>query len=324
MEKLFFEITTLLTAARVKKDEPMATHTAFRAGGKAGIYVEVDKTEELIAVVKHAYENQIPVKMLGSGTNMLVVDGGFPGVIIKNNCRRFEVLSRPAQLGQLSYSSQVVLYCEAGALLNQVVRYTIDEGLSGLEYQLGLPGTVGGGVYMNSQYPPLPAFVGDHVKSARILTESGEVKEVNQDYFQFRFDFSQLQKTQEILLSVVFELTPFEKHLLWGRGQEASHSRIAEQPRGVGNGMTFRNMEITAMDESSGRLGKPRVEDVLIESGALQITSGGVKLYEKRYNYILNMEYAKVSDVVNLATQIKNRVNDASGAQLHFEGHVVG
>src|SRR2546423_15039549 len=100
--------------------------------------------------------------------------------------------------------SRAAVYSESGVLVNQLVRYTIDQGMGGLEYFLGLPGTVGGAVYINASYPKASVSLGNALLSAKVLTSYGDIREVSNSYFLFAFDSSYLQKTQEILLSAVF------------------------------------------------------------------------------------------------------------------------
>ncbi len=257
---------------------------------------------------------------------MIVSEKGIKGIVIKNNCRRFEVMSMSGRMtGQHMDVSNARVYCESGALLNQVVRFTIEQGLSGLEYQLGLPGTAGGGVRMNSMFHGEQRHtVGDNVVGGKILKNTGDIIEVDREYFQFGFDYSSLQKSDDILLTVTFAMQPMDKKVLWERGQMAVTKRVSEQPRDMGVWYTYRNMVVTHLTESSSRLGIPDIQTILEEIDAFSLTEKDVKIFQKRYNYLLNSGNATSKDVEKLIEKIKEKARTITGVELHFEPHVVG
>lgn len=326
MQNLILKLESMLGPGRVKTQESMQAHTAFRSGGNAAIYLELDKLEDIIQVVRLAWEAGIAVTVLGAGTNSIVSSSGITGLVIKNNCRRFEVMRISGKMtGQQMDMSNAQLYCESGAILNQVVRYTIDQGFSGLEYQLGLPGTVGGGVRMNAMYSgKTESFVGDTVLSGKVLKRSGEIVEMHRDDFQFGFDFSSLQSSEDILLSVTFGLQPMDKKILWERGQTAVTYRMSEQPRTITTGYTYRNIKIIGLTESSSRLGIPDVQSIFEEIDAFSLSEKDVKIFEKRYNYLLNMGAADGVDVKTLIATIKQKAQEKCGVLVHFESHIIG
>lgn len=113
------------------------------------------------------------------------------------------------------------VYAQAGVLMNQLVRFTIEEGLSGLEYQLGLPGTVGGAIYTNAKYKPKYLPVNKVLQSVTLLSESGEVQTYNGEVPYFVYTDEDWSESKDVILSVVFKLAPLDKKILWERAQEA-------------------------------------------------------------------------------------------------------
>jgi UDP-N-acetylmuramate dehydrogenase len=137
----------------------------------------------------------------------------------------------------------VYVEADSGVLFNTLVRFTVDEGLGGLEVHLGLPGTVGGAIYMNSKWTNPVTYVGDALYQATILTPENEVMIVDRSYFRFAYDTSIIQKTRDIVLRVVFALIPGQKDKIWKTANQCIAYRRERQPQGVKSpGCTFRNL----------------------------------------------------------------------------------
>lgn len=311
--------------ARIRQNEPMSLHTTFKIGGPAEFYIDVDKVDDLVIAVNTARELKIPFFVLGGGSNIIVADHGIKGLVIKNNCRRFEVMMLSGRIkNQKMDVNKALVYAEAGAIMNQLVRFTIEQGLGGLEYQLGLPGTVGGGVCMNSNFPKKGVYVGDCVFKAKILDNSGEIKEVDQSYFKFAYDKSILQETGEVLLSVVFKLEPTDTKILWERGTEALNYRSETQPKGASAGCTFRNISIV---EAMSIPTPERITSAgyLIDKAGLKGKRiGDAMISDKHANFILNMGNAKAQEVTELVELMKSEAFKKFGAHLEMEVRRVG
>lgn len=314
---------------RLKLDEPMSLHTTIKIGGPALFYVDTEKIDELISLVQAAYEQDIDVLVVGGGSNMIVSDKGFDGLVIKNNCRKFDVMSMTGKMknreeGWKMDVDSAYVFAEGGTIMNQLVRFTIEQGLAGLEYQLGLPGTVGGGIHMNSNWAKASSFVGDHVYRVRLLTFEGEVKEVDASYFEFGYDHSILQKKPEIVLSVIFKLLPSDKKVLWERATKALEDRSASQPKNIVSGCTFRN---TSIAEST----QVPVSDKVIAAGYL-IEKAGMKdkkidnamISGLHANFLVNTGGATSSEIVTLVNTAKEEVLQRCGVHLNLELYGVG
>ncbi|MDO8658596.1 MAG: UDP-N-acetylmuramate dehydrogenase [Candidatus Levybacteria bacterium] len=328
MDKNLQELQKLF-GSKIRIDEPMSKHTTFKIGGPAQYYVDVENIDDLVKAVNTSRRLKIPFFILGGGSNIIVSDSGVKGLMIKNNCRKIEVTSVVGKVKNKSAGGGIdidkaLVFAQSGVIMNQLVRYTIDEGLSGLEYQLGLPGTVGGAIYMNSNFPRKGVFVGDCVYKAKLLTESGEIKDVENSYFNFAYDKSILQQSREILLSVIFNLKHLDKKILWERGTEALNYRTETQPKGVSAGCTFRNISIV------DALRIPTPENItsagylIDKSGLKGKRVGDAMISEKHANFILNMGEARAEDVVSLINLIKSEVKKKFGVDLHLEVKTLG
>lgn len=316
MDKAIRELQKAFGESRVGLSELMGTHTTFKIGGPAQVYLELDSIDALVKAVSIARKVDLPVFILGGGSNIIVADHGIKGLVIKNNCRRFKLISMK---GKVAF-----VYAESGVIMNQLVRFTIEHGLGGLEYQLGLPGTVGGAVFMNSNFPKKGVYVGDCLYQAKLLASDGGIKEVDRAYFQFGYDKSILQETHEIVLSVIFSLIPMDKKVLWERGMEALQYRNETQPKGASAGCTFRNISIVEALKvptpnsitSSGYL--------IDKAGLKGRRIGDAMISDKHANFILNMGKAKGEDVVSLVEFMKDEVFRKFGVHLALEVRTVG
>lgn len=192
----------------------------------AKLYVEVERIDDLINITKQAGMRKIPFYIIGTGSLTNLPTGQINGLLMKNNCRKFDIFTMSGKMreGQMGISNTLV-YAESGTIMNQLVRFTIEEGYSGLEYHLGLPGTVGGAIYTNARYTPKNIYINDFVEKIKILNKGGEIQEVNGDYFISRAK-SNFSQVENIILSSVFRLVPEDKKLLWQRANESAEYRI--------------------------------------------------------------------------------------------------
>jgi len=319
------ELEKIFGATRIRQNEPMSAHTTFKIGGPAEFYIEVSSVDDLIKAVQTAHKLEIPVFIFGGGSNVIVADHGIKGLVIKNNCRRFEVMGMTGKVkNQKIDFDRALVYAESGVIMNQLVRFTIDQGLGGLEYQLGLPGTIGGGVYMNSNFPRKGVYVGDFLYRAKLIDKEGTIKEVDNAYFHFAYDKSILQETGEILLHAIFKLEKMDKKILWDRGTEALTYRSSTQPKGASAGCSFRNISIV----EALKIPTP---DRITSAGYL-IDKAGLKgkrigdamISDMHANFILNMGNAKANDIVTLVDLMKAEVYKKFGVHLVLEVKTVG
>lgn len=210
----------------IKKTKPIGLKENQENKFSAKLYIEIDRIDNLIKVITEARLHKIPFFIVGAGSWIETPNEEINGLIIKNNCRRFDLLGIKGKIKeqQVGIESKIV-YAESGAIFNQITRFTIEEGLGGLEYQLGLPGTVGGAVYTNARYTPKKIYVIDSIEKIRIINEQNEIQEVNKNYFTSH-PFAEFSPAKDVILTVVFRLSTGDKKTLWERGNEAVAYRI--------------------------------------------------------------------------------------------------
>lgn len=322
-------LKSALGELRVFQDEPLAKHTYFKIGGSAKYFFEAKSTEDLILALKTAFENQIPYTILGAGANVLVADTGFDGLVIKNRTEGIKLVGIKGTIGKTGRGiKNALVWCASGTLMNQLARFTIDNNLSGLEFLLSVPGTIGAGIKINAHFEVEKGeFIGSKLVSAAIFDpKSTEVKNVDHDYFDFSYDHSNIQDTGEIVLEAVFKLdAAISKEKLWQKATSDVKRRNEEQPIGVAcSGCIFRNIS----PDDAKRLATPNLTTstgYIIEALGLKGTKiGGAQISEKHANYILNVDNATASDVLKLIKLVKEKAKNTYSLDLNEEIFFVG
>lgn len=229
MNKIREQLEEAIGKRHIHEHEELSAHTLLEQGGPAEFYIEIDKQDELVAIVRKARALSLPVFVLGGGSFVTIPDKGVSGLVIKNNCHHFDKMSlRGTIKGNELGVQDVMISAESGVLLNQLVRFTLEEGLEGLEYQLGMPGTIGGAIATNAKYssPTVSAkYVKDYLYSIRILDEVGGIQTYTKDLPYFVPLEDEMLETKDIILSVVFRLMLGNKTWLWEHGKEAVEYR---------------------------------------------------------------------------------------------------
>jgi UDP-N-acetylenolpyruvoylglucosamine reductase len=310
---------------RIRLNELLAGYTTFKIGGPADLFFEAVSRQDLVDIVLLARKHSIPIFVLGGGTNILIRDKGIRGLVVKNSTRHIVTRAAQGSIQKGLISRRVFVEAESGAIFNTLVRYTIDEGLSGLEMHLGLPGTVGGAMYMNSKWTRPQAFVGDVVYQAEILTQRGEVKVTPQRYFHFGYDSSTIQKTKDIVLTVTFNLLKTNDDRLWNVANESIRYRRATQPQGVSSaGCTFKNVPQSTVTS----LGLPKDATsagyLIDHAGMKGKIIGDAEVSQVHANFIVNKGHARASDVIELIGTTKEKVKKQFGVTLEEEIILVG
>jgi UDP-N-acetylenolpyruvoylglucosamine reductase len=310
---------------KVKEQEPLGPYTTFKIGGPADLFFDAKTVDELVFAVGEARKLGVDVFVLGGGTNILIGDKGIRGLVVKNNTSGIKVKGMKGQVSTGNNSRIVYVEAETGVVINKLVRFTAEEGLKGLEMHLGLPGTVGGAIYMNSKWTKPHGYVGDPVAQAEILTPDGKREIVSKEYFQFAYDFSTIQKTRDIVLSVVFALTSDTKENLWNIANESIGYRRTSQPQGVKSaGCTFQNVS-DAIVMAKGLPKEATSAGFLVDHAGLKgLQIGKAQISPMHANFIVNLGGATASDVLQLIDRAKQQVKLQFGVDLIEEIVPVG
>lgn len=275
--------------------EPMSRHTTFRIGGPAQAYVTPGSEEELAAVVRLCEKQDIPWRILGNGSNLLVSDQGIKGVVI-------------AMEGVWSYArAEGNMICAgAGELLSRAARLALEHSLSGMEFASGIPGSVGGALVMNAG--AYGSEIKDILKSARVMTAEGEVLELPARELELGYRASCIPERGYTVLEASFELKPGDQAAIGDRMKELAARRREKQPLEYPSaGSTFKRPEGCY----AGRL--------IEEAGLRGFGIGGARVSEKHCGFVVNGGDATASDVMALCGHIKEAVREKSGVELEME-----
>ncbi|MFZ2025146.1 MAG: UDP-N-acetylmuramate dehydrogenase [Microgenomates group bacterium] len=309
----------------VKEQEPLAPYSTYKVGGPADLFIEARSVEHIVAAVTTARKFAIPFFILGGGSNILIGDKGFRGLVIRNATKAITVRGMKGAITKGIADGSVYVEAESGVPFNALVRYTIEEGLAGLEMHLGLPGSVGGAIFMNSKWMKPPSFIGDMVYQATILTPAGEVKNVTNDYFRFAYGSSFIQKSGDIVLSVLFALKRAEKEALWSTANESMEYRRVSQPQGVKTaGCVFKNISFVEAVATGTPNHTTSTGYLIDKSGGKTMTVGGAAVSQIHANFVVNTGSATATDMVQLIETMKEKVKEKFGITLVEEIQRIG
>lgn len=309
-----------LLGPTARENVSLAPMTTFKVGGPADLYFEARTADQLEAAVVGARTLGVPLFMLGGGTNILIGDRGIRGLVIRNLTTSISIRGMKGERRGSQNAATVYVEADSGVFINKLVRFTVEEGLAGLQMQLGLPGSVGGAIYMNSKWTHPEGYVGDSVYQARMVTRSGEIVTKPKSYFRFAYDSSTIQETGDVVLSVTFALTTDSKERLWQIANESIAYRRLTQPQGVFSaGCTFRNLsraEALSIPTPNNTTSAGYLVD---HAGLKGYRVGGAEISPVHANFIVNRDKATAADVVELIDMSKDRVFAQFGVKLEEE-----
>jgi UDP-N-acetylmuramate dehydrogenase len=290
-----------LVSAKALKNEPMARYTSARIGGVADWLVMAESLKALIEAVRAAQRHGLVWRVLGSGSNVLVADAGFRGVVIVNKAKG------------ISFSEGRV-EAESGANLSSLARSCIARGQAGLEWAVTVPGTVGGAVVGNAG-----AFGGDvagSLVSGTVLELDGTITEWPVERFEYGYRDSLLKRARQgatpAVLGAVFALAPDDPAVLTARAGEFVARRKRTQPPGASVGSMFKNPP----GDYAGRL---------IEAAGLKGAQiGGAQISPLHANFFVNTGDATAADVAGLVDLARNQVWERFGVELELEIELIG
>lgn len=279
----------------IRLQEPMAGHTTFRIGGPADCFVELENGEQLKKLRRYLELTGLSFFVLGNGSNVLVSDSGYKGIVL--------------QIGPRMNSVRVEgnrIVAEAGATLAQVARAAMEHGLTGLEFASGIPGTVGGGVVMNAG-----AYGGELcqvVTQVNVVSRDGELLELDNETMEFGYRTSVIRKSSFIVTEVTFCLEPGDRDVIKGKMEELSARRREKQPLEYpSGGSTFKHPE----GHFAGQL--------IMEAGFRGFQIGGARVSEKHCGFVVNTGNATARDVRDVIDRIQTRVKEQFGVELEPE-----
>ncbi len=293
-----------LLAGRLLRDVPLAPLTTLKVGGSADWLADVETTAELTALLAIARETDLPVTLLGGGSNVVVSDAGVRGHVVR------------LRLAGVSQEGPDRVRAEAGLTINGLVRWTVGRGLAGLEEWAGTPGTVGGAIHGNAHWAR--RNVGDLVTGVRIVSRTGEMSDVAQADMEFGYDMSRLQRTGEIVVWADFRVAPGEPDALRARARESLAYRKRTQPLAQPSaGCMFQNPDPLRDPLPAGM---PASAGALIDrAGRKGRREGGARISETHANFVVNTGAATARDIRALVDAARTAVHDQFGIVLRDE-----
>ncbi len=285
--------------ANVLFDEPMKKHTTFKIGGNADVFIIPNDSGEIIDAIKLCEEFKAPFYIIGNGSNILVGDGGINGVVI-------QIFKN---MGNIGVNGNIIK-AEGGALLSLVSRKALEEGLTGLEFASGIPGTVGGGVCMNAG-----AYGGEmkDIISKVVVLKNGEILELSNEESEFEYRNSCILKNGMIVLEAEMVLQKGKADEIKEKMFEFNRLRSEKQPLEFPSaGSAFKRPE----GYFAGKL--------IMDSGLRGYSVGGASVSEKHCGFIINKGNATAKDVITLIEDVKRIVNDKFGVMLKPEIRFIG
>ena len=285
---------------QIEKNKDLTFLNTLRSNTTAEYFLDARTREDLIEGKKFALKNKLPVFILAGGSNLAIVKEKIEGLVIKNNYKEMTIIKEA--------DDHVLLSVSSGYPVSLLVNETVKKGYQGFEYHRGLPGTVGGAIYMNSKWTRPESYFGDSLVMGYLVTGLGEIKEVDKKYFEFAYDYSILQKTKEILLEAVFKLKKISSSILEERAKSAFEYRKQTQPMGEKtSGCFFKNVE----GKSAGQM--------IDQSGLKGFAVGDFFVSSIHANFIINRGHGQTKDLIKLVKIIKERVKQKFEVELHEE-----
>ena len=297
--KYIYSFKKIYDDSEIKIDENMSNHIHFKVGGPVDILLIPSKVSQVVETLKICKNENIPYFIIGNGSNLLVKDGGIRGVVIKlSNLLSIEVNGN-------------IIKASSGTLLEDVSKKAVENSLTGFEFACGIPGSVGGAVFMNAG--AYDGEIKNVIKEAEVLDRDGNIKVLSKEELELGYRTSKVMKDNLVVISATFELTKGDKEKIRERVNELTEKRESKQPLEYPSaGSTFKRPE--------GYFAGKLIQDAGLKGASL----GGAAVSEKHSGFVINKDGATAEDVLNLIAHVQNEVKKQFGVELHTEVRIIG
>ncbi|OGK23773.1 UDP-N-acetylenolpyruvoylglucosamine reductase [Candidatus Roizmanbacteria bacterium RIFCSPLOWO2_01_FULL_37_13] len=303
MTKLKSKLESILGKDRIKKNFNLSPYLTLRTETTAEYYLEAETRQDLINAKKISLKLKLPLFILGGGSNLAILKKKLTGLVVRNKYIDKKIKKK---------NGNILLTISSGYPVSKLAKELADQGYEGLEYNYGLPGTIGGALYMNSKWIKPLSYTGDNLISANLVGKKGKIKVVDRSYFKFSYDQSILQKTKEILLEAVFKLKKTAPQITKQHTDFAMKYRKQTQPFGVfTSGCFFKNIN----GKSAGKL--------IDQTGLKGKRVGKFHVSDKHANFIIHDGNGNPADLEKLLQLIKAEVKKQFGVKLEEEVIVI-
>ncbi len=294
------QVSKYLPASRILPDEPMSRHTTFAVGGPADILILPVSVKELSLTIRAARKFDLPITVLGGGSNILVRDGGVRGIVVQLN-----------KIKKVLVCHETKILASAGYMLADICRFAQEHNLSGIEFACGIPGTLGGAVFMNAG-----AYGGEmsHIVSrVRTVNGSGGVQTYSAPDFGFGYRQSRFQKSQEFVVEAELSLRHGDKTEIQQKMDELMKRRRSKQPLDMHSaGSTFKR--------PPGYFAGTLID----QTGLKGLACGDAQVSMKHAGFVVNTGHASARDVLQVISEVQKRVEMVHGVRLEPEIRIIG
>ncbi len=311
-QDIISRLTDILGNENVKQNEPMKLHTTFRIGGNADCLVTPQTVNQIKEVIVYLKNNNVDYYIIGNGSNLLVSDEGYRGVVIQlyNKFNAYEFLHDNSS-SAVDKANKVYVKAQSGIMLSKLGHILADNSLTGFEFATGIPGTIGGAVMMNAG-----AYGGemkDIIVSAEVMDMDGNVHTLSLEQLELGYRTSVIAKKNYIVLSATMALEAGEKQVIYDKLKELADKRKEKQPLEYPSaGSTFKRPE----GYFAGKL--------ISDAGLKGFSVGDAQVSEKHAGFVINKGNATASDVIELTNAVSDKIYELNGVKLELEVRKLG
>lgn len=299
ISKIYEDLQQLVPTGIVKRGEVLESHVFTRIGGRADILAAPATYEELQSIVTYARVNEIPLTVLGNGSNVIIRDGGIRGIVLQTS-----------DLTEMGLRDNV-LYAQCGAKIIDVSRFALEQQLAGLEFACGIPGTVGGALYMNAG--AYGGEIKDVLESALAISKAGRIVTLQGEELEWGYRKSVFASSEFIVLEARFALQPGDPAAIKAAMDDLTHQRESKQPLEYPScGSVFKR--------PPGRFAGQLIQ----ESGLQGTRIGGAEVSRKHAGFIVNTDHATAKDYIGLIQHVQATVKNKFGVELETEVEIIG
>lgn len=300
LQECIEELKQVLPQDAVLLDEPMSRHTTFKIGGPADCFVMPSTVKEAVDVIKIIHKYNMPFTMIGNGSNLLVMDKGIRGIVVNLNERFAEIRQE-----------NNIVYAQCGALMADVSKFAGKCSLTGLEFAVGIPGSIGGCIFMNAG--AYDGEIKNAVKSVTTVTKDGKLVRYTNEQAQFGYRHSIFQDNGDLILEVELELSFGDKEAIEAKMADLTARREAKQP-----------LEMPSAGSTFKRPPGYFAGTLIDQTGLKGLTVGGAQVSTKHAGFVVNIGGATAQNVLDLIAQVQKRVYEKHGVKLYPEVKMIG
>ena len=293
-------IEDILQSSEVLYNEPLRNYSFTKTGGNAEILVKINNEKDLQNVIEYSNENNIELTILGNGSNVLISDNGIQGIV-----------ALTSDMNDIELLEGDVISCYAGLTLKELTDFCIENSLTNLEFSCGIPGSVGGAIFMNAG-----AYGGEMkevVQKVEVFTKNGEKKIYTNEQMEFSYRHSAIQETKEIISRVYFQMKKGNKEEIVSKVEELNKMRSDKQPLEYPScGSVFKRPE--------GYFAGKLIQD----AGLQGLTVGGAQVSKKHAGFIVNIDHATATDYLAVIQHVQEVVFEQFQVRLEPEVKIIG